>query len=103
MTKKNHTKIAFNIASSEVNFLSRQFIKIIELITGKIKLKKLYDQYLLENNSPENFWHDSVSKLKFDLKTYFIEGSVIPRRGRLIIDHTIFLIFFYLLKVQLFL
>ena len=85
MTKKNHTKIAFTFASAEVNFLSRQFIKIIELFTGKIKLKKLYDQYLLENNSPENFWHDAVSKLKFDLKTYFIEGSVIPRRGRLII------------------
>ena len=85
MTKKNHTKIAFTFASAEVSFLSRQFIKIIELFTGKIKLKKLYDQYLLENNSPENFWHDAVSKLKFNLKTYFVEGSAIPRSGRLII------------------
>ena len=74
MTKNNHTKIAFTFASAEVNFLSQQFIKIIELLTGKIKLKKLYDQYLLENNSPENFWHDAVRKLKFDLKTYFKEG-----------------------------
>jgi len=85
MTKKNHTKIAFTFASAEVNFLSQQFIKIIELLTGKIKLKKLYDQYLLENNSPENFWHDAVRKLKIDLKTYFKEGSVIPNSGRLII------------------
>ena len=85
MTKNNHTKIAFTFASAEVNLLSQQFIKIIEMFTGKIKLKKLYDQYLLENNSPENFWHDAVSKLKFDLKTYFKEGSVIPKSGRLII------------------
>ena len=48
-------KIAFTFASSEVNFLSQQFIKIIELLTGKIKLKKLYEKYLLENNPPDNF------------------------------------------------
>ena len=41
MTKKPHIKIAFTFASAEVNFLSQQFIKIIELLTGKIKLKKL--------------------------------------------------------------
>jgi hypothetical protein len=45
MKIKSQNKIAFTFASSEVNILSRQFIKIIELLTGKIKLKKLYDQY----------------------------------------------------------
>ena len=64
-SKKN---IAFTFASSEVNFLSQQFIKLIELLTGKIKLKKLYDQYLLENNPPEQFWNDAIRKLKLDLK-----------------------------------
>ncbi len=85
MTKKIHSKIAFTFASAEVNFLSQQFIKITELLTGKIKLKKLYDQYLLENNPPEKFWNDAVRKLKFNLQTYYREGSYIPKTGRLII------------------
>ena len=78
-------KIAFTFASSEVNFLSQQFIKLIELLTGKIKLKKLYDQYLLENNPPEQFWNDAIRKLKLDLKTTYKDGSYIPKKGRLII------------------
>ena len=57
--------VAFTFASSEVNKFSQLFIKIIELITGKLILKKLYDQYLKENNPPENFWHDALKKLKF--------------------------------------
>jgi len=85
MKIKTHSKIAFTFASSEVNFLSQQYIKIIELLTGKIKLKKLYDQYLLENNSPENFWNDAVKKLKFNLQTNYREGSFIPKNGRLIV------------------
>ena len=85
MPIKSHSKIAFTFASSEVNFLSQQFIKIIELLTGKMKLKNLYDQYLLENNPPENFWHDAVKKLKFNLQTFYQEGSFIPKSGRLII------------------
>ena len=85
MNKKHRSNIAFTFASAEVNLLSQQFIKIIELLTGKIKLKKLYDQYLMENNPPENFWNDAVKKLKFNLKTNYEEGSFIPRSGRVII------------------
>ena len=33
------SKIAFTFASAEVSFFSQQFIKIIELLTGKLKLK----------------------------------------------------------------
>ena len=80
-----NSKIAFTFASSEVNFLIQQFIKLIELLTGKMKLKNLYDQYLLENNPPEDFWHDAVKKLKFNLQTFYQEGSFIPKSGRLII------------------
>jgi len=54
-------------------------------LTGKIKLKKLYDQYLLENNPPEYFWNDAVKKLKFNLNISFKDGSFIPKSGRLII------------------
>ena len=85
MKIKSQSKIAFTFASSEVSFLSQQFIKIAELLTGKIKLKKLYDQYVIENNPPENFWNDAVKKLKFNLQTNFREGSFIPKKGRLIV------------------
>ncbi len=85
MKIETQNKIAFTFASAEVNKFSQQFIKIIELLTGKIKLKKLYDQYLLEGNPPENFWNDAVKKLKFNLQTNFHEGSYIPMKGRLII------------------
>ena len=78
-------KLAFTFASSEVNKIGQQFIKIIELLTGKLILKKLYDQYLSENNPPENFWNDAIKKLKFNLQANFQDGSFIPKKGRLII------------------
>jgi len=86
MSTSSENKIAFTFASSEVNKISQQFIKFTELLTGKLKLKKLYDQYLLEENPPENFWNDAVKTLKFNLQTNFHEGSFIPKKGRLIIS-----------------
>ncbi len=85
MKIKPHNNIAFTFASSEVNLFSQQFIKIIELLTGKLRLKKLYDQYLIENNPPEQFWNDAVKKLKFNLITNYKNGSFIPNKGRLVI------------------
>ena len=85
MKIKSPNKIAFTFATSEVNILSQQFIKIIELLTGKLKLKKLYDQYVLEDNPPEYFWNDAVKKLNFKLQTNFHNGGSIPSKGRLII------------------
>jgi len=78
-------KIAFTFASSEVNKISQNFIKIAELMTGKLTLKKLYDQYLIENNPPENFWKDAIKKLQINLVTHFSTESFIPEKGRLII------------------
>ena len=83
MMKEN--KIAFTFASSEVNKISQNFIKIAELMTGKLTLKKLYDQYLIENNPPENFWKDAIKKLQINLVTHFSTESFIPEKGRLII------------------
>ena len=63
MKKIKDSDLAFTFASSEVNKLSQSFIKIIELLTGKLTLKRLYDQYLIENNPPTNFWKDAIKKL----------------------------------------
>ena len=81
--KKNN--IAFTFATAEVSRLGQLFIMIIELLTGKLKLKKLYDQYLEEQNPPENFWHDAVNKLELKLNPNFHKDSFIPKKGRLIV------------------
>ncbi len=81
--KKNN--IAFTFATAEVSPLGQAFIKIMELLTGKLKLKKLYDEYLSENRPPEYFWDDAVNKLKLTLNTNYQNGSYIPQKGRLII------------------
>ena len=83
MMKNND--LAFTFATSEVNKISQNFIKITELCTGKLTLKKLYDQYLLENNPPENFWHDAIKKLKFNLVYHYHSNEEIPKNGRLIV------------------
>ena len=81
---KNNT-VAFTFASSEVNKISQNFIKVAELLTGKLTLKKLYDQYLIENNPPENFWHDAIIKLKLNLIPHYHSVKEIPKEGRLIV------------------
>ena len=83
-TIKNNN-IAFTFASSEVNRFGQNFIKLTELLTGKLKLKRLYDQYLEEDNPPENFWHDAVEKLQFSINTTFHSNKDIPHKGRLIV------------------
>ncbi len=80
-----NNNIAFTFATSEVNKLGQNFIKIIEILTGKLTLKKLYDQYLTENNPPENFWHDALKKLKLNLILHYHNKIGIPKTGRLIV------------------
>ncbi len=80
----NQNNIAFTFASSEVNPIGRAFIQVTELGTGKLKLRKLYDQYLKENRPPENFWHDAIEKLQLRIQINPI-SPYIPKKGRLII------------------
>ena len=81
--KKNN--IAFTFATAEVNRIGRLFIMITELLTGKLKLKKLYDEYLSEDRPPQLFWDDAVTKLDLKLITNFKKNSYIPSKGKLII------------------
>ncbi len=81
--KKNN--IAFTFATAEVNRLGQLFIMITELLTGKLKLKKLYDEYLSENRPPQLFWDDAVTKLDLKLITNFKKNSYIPSKGKLIV------------------
>ena len=81
----NKNNIAFTFATAEVNRIGQLFIMITELLTGKLKLKKLYDEYLSENRPPQLFWDDAVTKLDLKLITNFKKNSYIPSKGKLII------------------
>ena len=81
--KKNN--IAFTFATAEVNRIGQLFIMITELLTGKLQLKKLYDEYLSENRPPQLFWDDAVTKLDLKLITNFKKNSYIPSKGKLIV------------------
>jgi len=81
--KKNN--IAFTFATAEVNRIGQLFIMITELLTGKLKLKKLYDEYLSENRPSQFFWDDAVTKLDLKLITNYQKNSYIPSKGKLII------------------
>ena len=81
--KKNN--IAFTFATAAVNRIGQLFIMITELLTGKLKLKKLYDEYQSENRPPQLFWDDAVTKLDLKLITKFKKNSYIPSKGKLIV------------------
>ena len=81
----NKNNIAFTFATAEVNRIGQLFIMITELLTGKLKLKKLYDEYLSENRPPQLFWDDAVTKLDLKLITNFKKNSYIPSKGKLIV------------------
>ena len=53
--------------------------------TGKIKLRKLYEDYLRENLPPENFWHDAIERLGLRVQTHYHSKSNIPKNGKLVV------------------
>ena len=58
-------KFKFSYASKvEHNFAQRLVIKLIENLTGKRKLEKLYKNYSLRPNKPQNFWGDILELMK---------------------------------------
>ena len=70
--KKNN--LVFTFATAEVSPIGQLFIKITELLTGKLTLKKLYDEYLSENRPPEYFWDDDPGESGGKL-TYLTVGT----------------------------
>ena len=78
-------KAALTFSNSEVNPIGKIIIQLTELGTGKIKLVKLYDQYLRENLPPENFWHDAIERLDLRVQAHYHSKNNIPENGRLVV------------------
>ena len=79
-------KLDFSYASkAEHNFTQRLIIKLIENITGKRKLEKLYKDYSLKLNNPIDFWSDIITLLDITIIDKSINALDIPHKGSLIV------------------
>ena len=78
-------KPALTFSNSEVNPVGKIIIQLTELGTGKIKLRKLYEDYLRENLPPENFWHDAIERLDLRVQAHYDSKSTIPKNGKLVV------------------
>ncbi len=78
-------KPALTFSNSEVSPVGKIIIQLTELGTGKIKLRKLYEDYLRENLPPENFWHDAIERLDLRVQAHYHSKNNIPENGRLVV------------------
>ena len=78
--------IDFSYASKiEHNFAQRLIIKLIENLTGKRKLEKIYKNYALKNNEPLNFWTDVLNLLNITVINKSKYSLRIPTKGPLMV------------------
>ncbi len=79
-------KIDFSYASKlEHNFAQRLIIKMIERVTGKKKLEKLYKQYANKENNPQTFWTDIINILEIKIINKSNNKLSIPKDGSLMV------------------
>ena len=79
-------KISFSYASkAEHNIGQRLIIKLIENLTGKRKLEKIYKNYIPSNNDPINFWTDILKLMKIRVINRSVKPLLIPETGSLMI------------------
>ena len=79
-------KINFSYASKvEHNIAQRLIIKLIENLTGKRKLEKLYKSYSLNSNNPISFWSDILQLMNIRVVNKSVRPLEIPEKGPLMI------------------
>ena len=79
-------KLNFTYASKvEHNVAQRLIIKLIENLTGKRKLEKLYRNYVPKNNNPAHFWSDILNLMEIKIVNKSKKRLEIPKEGSLII------------------
>ena len=79
-------KVDFSYASkTEHNLAQRLIIKLIENLTGKRKLEKIYKSYALKNNEPLSFWTDILNLLNITVVNKSDYSLRIPLKGPLMV------------------
>ena len=79
------TPIDLTYASQCDGRLARGFIRVVEILTGQLKLKKLYEIYQSEMRSSMDFWGAAMRLLNLSLEYDTAKLAAIPREGPLII------------------
>jgi putative hemolysin len=65
--------------------LARSFIRVVEVLTGQLRLKRLYELYQLEMRGTMDFWGAAMRLLNLSLEYDATKLAAIPREGPLII------------------
>lgn len=65
--------------------LARGFIRAVEILTGQIRLKRLYELYISEMRGSMDFWGAAMRLLNLSLEYDAAKLAAIPREGPLII------------------
>ena len=79
-------KIDFSYASKvEHNAAQRLIIKLIENLTGKRKLEKMYNDYSLNQSDPIDFWSDIIRLMDIKVVNKSIEPLSVPKTGSLLV------------------
>lgn len=79
-------KVDFSYASKvEHNFAQRLIIKLIENLTGKRKLEKIYKNYALNPIEPSEFWSDILELMNINIVNKSKHPLDIPLDGSLMI------------------
>ena len=79
-------KLDFSYASKvEHNLAQRLIIKLIENLTGKRKLEKIYRDYASKPIEPKNFWNDILELMDIKIINKSRQSLHIPKKGRLMV------------------
>ena len=79
-------KVSISYASkSEHNFAQRLIIRTIESLTGKKKLERLYQNYSLKKQNPNNFWTEILNEMHIKVINKSFNKLIIPEKGSLLV------------------
>lgn len=79
------TSLSLTYASSSDTKLSRLSIRAIEVLTGQVRLKRLYDMYQAEMKGSVDFWEAAMRLLELSLDYDSAKLAKLPATGPLVI------------------
>jgi putative hemolysin len=79
------TSLSLTYASSSDTKLSRLSIRAIEVLTGQVRLKRLYDMYQAEMKGSVDFWEAAMRLLELSLDYDSAKLAKLPATGALVI------------------
>ena len=80
------SKIDFSYASKvEHNIAQRLIIKLIENLTGKRKLERIYKKYSADGRRPVDFWSDILDLMEINIINKSDSPLIVPKKEPLMI------------------